>query len=343
MKHDEIRHKLSEYIDHAVTPEEQAAIDEHLKTCATCVDALAELRKTIEAVKQVEEVEAPAWMTQKIMANVRAEHEQRSGVMNRLFNYFVLGRAIPVVAVLFLTVTAYYIYTSIHPAEKYGEAPVGRIAKQEAPAQIQDAAKGKAPEAALERQKKKAAHDPGYKSLDMKYSYEKPAPPVPSAAPSAPAPALTKREATEPAREDMAREQRAALPQTQAAAPSVMAEQAAPAAKAARPPASVQDVSSSAGQKADREAEARLAVAERFAKTDLPKRMKKKGLFYTIRSIQDDPPDLQWLKDTAAYRSTPCADRYVVDVDLSGSLSKYLYCSDRPRVRLLGRYEFRDG
>ena len=127
-----------------------------------------------------------------------------------------------------------------------------------------------------------------------------------------------------------------------------MAEQSAPAAGAVHPPAAGGKPApaldrAAAARKPDREAEARLAVAERFAKTDLPKKMKVKGLFYTIRSIQDDPPDLQWLKDTAAYRSTPCADRYVVDVDLSGSLSKYLYCSDRPRVRLLGIYEFREG
>lgn len=340
MDHNDIRHKLSEYIDDAVTPQERVEIDEHLKTCTTCSDALAELRRTIDAVKQIEEVAAPAWMTQRIMAHVREEQEKRSGIRKILLHYFTVGRAMRVAAVLFLTVTAYYLSISMNPAVRNGEAPVSGIAKQEAPSQAHDTAKRKAAGEPAEAETN-AGRDRGYRSLDMKYSYEKPAPPVPSAAPSAPAPAPAQHEATGPVREEMAREQRAVPPQPRAAAPSVMAKQAARPAKTAQPPASVQDISASAGQMADREAEARLAVAERFSRTDLPKKMKKKGLFYTIRNIQDDPPDLQWMKEMAAFRTNPCASRYVVDVDLSGILSKYLYCAEPSRVRLLGVFELR--
>ncbi|NTW59974.1 MAG: DUF2275 domain-containing protein, partial [Nitrospirae bacterium] len=119
MDHNEIRHKLSEYIDGAVTPQEQAAIDEHLKACTTCADALAELRKTIEQVKQIEEIEAPAWMTRKIMANVRAEAGEKKGLFQRLFYLLAVKLPIQAAAVLFLTVTVYYIYSSMHPADKY--------------------------------------------------------------------------------------------------------------------------------------------------------------------------------------------------------------------------------
>ena len=70
MDHNDIRHKLSEYIDGSVTAEEKSYIEEHLKTCSACSDALHELQKTVEHIKTVEEVEPPAWMTQKIMANV---------------------------------------------------------------------------------------------------------------------------------------------------------------------------------------------------------------------------------------------------------------------------------
>jgi hypothetical protein len=347
MNHIEIRHKLSEYIDGAVTPQERAAIDEHLKTCTTCADALAELRKTIEQVKQIEEVEAPAWMTQKIMANVREVHEKRSGILNILFNYFVTGRAIRVAAVLFLTVTVYYIYSSMHPAEKYAEAPMGRLAKQEAPAETQDAAKRKAPVSA-EQLKKKIAQEPGYKSLDMKYEYEKPAPPVPEApgagivaardesAASAPA----KRSAPMMAKEEAALENKQAI--SKAFAPSVMAEQTAPSQEATRD-AGKAAKKAKATAAADREADDTLEVTEHFVHTDLPDTMKVKGLRFNTRKISDDTPELQWLRKMPSYRNNSCESRFLVDVEFPGSSLKYLYCHDRAGIRLLGIFSLTDG
>ena len=233
MKHEEIRHKLSEYIDGAVTPQERLAIDEHLKTCTTCSDALAKLQKTIEQVKQIEEVEAPVWLTQKIMANVRAEAEGKKGLFRRLFYPFAVKLPIQAAAVLVLTVTVYYIYSSMHPAEKYTEAPNGRLAKQEAPEELRDAAKHKATEVPAEREKK-VAQEPGYKSLDMKYEYEKPAPPVPAAPgaglvatreePAASAP--EKRAAAGPAKDAASREELPTAAKT--TAPTLMMEQASP-------------------------------------------------------------------------------------------------------------------
>ena len=76
MEHEDIRHRLSEYLDRSVTAEEAAAIEAHLKTCQQCKDALHELQKTLEHIKSVEEIEPPAWMTQKIMTTVRAEAER---------------------------------------------------------------------------------------------------------------------------------------------------------------------------------------------------------------------------------------------------------------------------
>ncbi len=348
MDHNDIRHKLSEYIDGAVTPQERAAIDEHLKTCTTCADALAELRKTIEQVKQIEVVETPAWMTQKIMANVREEHEKRSSILNILFNYFLVGRAIRVAAVLFLTVTVYYIYSSMHPAEKYAEAPVGQLAKQDMPARERDAAKRKAPDVPAEREKK-VAQEPGYKSLDMKYEYEKPAPPVP-AAPGAgivatrdesAASAQAKRaERFSSTQEEHAMENRVMAPK--AAAPSMMAQQAAPSQEAAHD-AGKTEKKAKAFAAADREADDTLEVTEHFVHTDLPDKMKVKGLRFNTRKIGDDTPGLQWLREMPSYRNNSCESRFLVDVELPGSSLKYLYCHDRAGIRLLGIFALTDG
>jgi anti-sigma factor RsiW len=59
MSHNDIRHKLSDYIDGAVSAKEKSEIDEHLKTCAECSSALSELRKTIEQVREIERMREP--------------------------------------------------------------------------------------------------------------------------------------------------------------------------------------------------------------------------------------------------------------------------------------------
>ncbi len=193
MNHDEIRHKLSEYIDGSITAEEKTAIDEHLKTCGACSNALGELQKTIEHIKTIEEAEPPVWMTQKIMAKVRSEGAEQKSWFRRLF--FPLSVKIPIqaVAVLFLAVGAFYIYRSIQPS--YGPA--------EAPVKVLEAGKETTPIPAESREEKiarrqlppaeRVPQSPEYKSLDMKQEYEKTAPPTladkmaPAPAPASPA------------------------------------------------------------------------------------------------------------------------------------------------------------
>ena len=356
MDHNDIRHKLSEYIDGAVTPQELAVIEEHLKTCTTCSEALAELRKTIEQVKQIEEVEAPAWMTQKIMTNVRAEAEQKKGLFHWLF--YPLAKKLPIqaVAVLFLTVTVYYIYNSMHPAEKYAEAPMERLANQEAPAKGKDVVKKSESEAAMQ-QEKKIAQGPGYKSLDMKYEYEKPKPPKPASPgagaiaardeSAASAPVLAKKaERSLMAKEERPREIRTAAPR--AATPSMMAEQAAPAAGASLPREADRDTGKSEQKAktmpaADRDAEDILDVTEYFVRKDLPEKLKVKGLQFSTRKITDDTLELRWLRKMPAYRAKPCTNRFLVDVETPGRISKYLYCYDHAGIRPLGIFEFANG
>jgi len=345
MDHNDIRHKLSEYIDGAVTPQEQTVIDEHLKTCTECANALTELRKTIEQVKQIEEVDAPAWMTSKIMAKVRADAEEKKGFFHRLFYPLAVKLPIQAVAVLFLTVTAYYIFSGMHPAEKYAEAPMERLAKQEAPAAGMDAVQRREPEVARQ-QEKKVKQGPGYRSLDMKYAYEKPAAPVPAVQPSASAPAPAKRAGqTVIAQEERTRENRAVAPQ---AAPSSVAEQAAPASGAALSRKAGTDDGKSEGKPkilsaADKDADATLDVTEHFVRKDLPEKMKVKGLQFSTRKIGDDTPGLEWLHEMTAYRTKPCARRYLVDMEAAGRPYKYLYCYDGAVIRLLGIFELSHG
>ncbi|MDH4164663.1 MAG: DUF2275 domain-containing protein [Nitrospirota bacterium] len=193
MNHNDIRHKLSDYIDNAVSAGERSAIELHLAACDECSNALEELRRTIEQVQEIEEIESPAWMTGKIMAKVRAEADQKQTIFQRLFYPLWVKLPIRTVAVLFLAVTAYYMYQNIDPSERYPAEPMGTSAQKDAPSPSSIGKKEKvlpapAPEA------KKLDQEPGYRSLDMKYSYEQPAPPTPlkeAAAPAPTAPAQT--------------------------------------------------------------------------------------------------------------------------------------------------------
>ncbi len=331
MDHNDIRHKLSAYIDNAITSDEKAAIEAHLATCTECAEALAELRKTIEHIHAVEEVAPPAWMTSKIMAKVREEEERKKGIFRRLFFPLAVKVPLQAVVVLFLAVTAFYIYQGMHPAEKYAEAPVQGVAKKEAPALPQPPAKEKTP-ATAETRAKQFEQKPGYRSLDMKDEYERPAPPVPA----------PQTETSVPASKALS-EPRAMM--ARPAAPPVMAEQAAGAAPSTerKRAAAAESLTARKGlsqvTEEDREAEERLTLTEHFLNHDLQPTMKIKGLQFVTRKVPDDLSGLDWLREMKAYRSIPCAKRYIVDVELPGRSLKYLYCYDRARIKLLGVFE----
>ncbi len=233
MDHNAIRHKLSEYIDDALAPDEKAALEEHLETCRQCSDALAELRKTIEHVRRIEEVEPPAWMKQKIMAAVRGEAEKHRSIFDIVSDALLVKFPVKAVAVVFLAVIVLYMYRDISPKKFSETTPAADItaSKEAAPApQAKNIEPGR--ESSRARQ---APQSPEYKALDMKGEYEKPAPPQLADKLASAKPAeermLAKKEAPE--------EKRAASPQ--AAAPVMAENQAAPsmgfAAKAKSPQA----------------------------------------------------------------------------------------------------------
>jgi hypothetical protein len=180
MQCSDIREKLSAYIEGVVSPEEKPLIDEHLKVCERCSESLADLKKALELVRNLEEVEPPPWMTQKVMARLRSETELRRGILQRLFYPLYIKLPIEALAVIFVALMSVHVYRTMQPEMKLAEAPLEEVGlralseeKQEMPA----ADRGK-PTGQLVVAEKRAKHREEYRAPAKAM---KPEPAAPSA------------------------------------------------------------------------------------------------------------------------------------------------------------------
>jgi hypothetical protein len=119
----DVQEKLSAYVDGMVSSEEKMFIDEHLKVCQKCNDSLADLKKTLEYVRDLEEVEPPPWLVQKVMARVRGETEQRRGIVAWLFYPLRIKLPLEALAAIFIAITTVYVFKAVEPEVKLAKAP----------------------------------------------------------------------------------------------------------------------------------------------------------------------------------------------------------------------------
>jgi hypothetical protein len=111
----DIEDRLAAYQDGAVTPEEKALVEAHLSSCAKCSSVLADLKKTVDLLKDLPEVEPPPWFTQKIMAQVREESEHKDSLLKKLFYPFHVKIPIEVFATVLVVVIGVHIFQAIEP------------------------------------------------------------------------------------------------------------------------------------------------------------------------------------------------------------------------------------
>lgn len=126
-----IQEKLSIYIEDIISSEEKVLIDEHLKSCQRCNSYLTDLRKTIEYVKNLEEIEPPSWLTQKVMMRVISEAEPKKGILQRLFYPLHIKLPLEVAATITIAIATIYVLKTIQPEMKLvtpTEIPKGEIA-----------------------------------------------------------------------------------------------------------------------------------------------------------------------------------------------------------------------
>lgn len=353
MEHNDIRHKLSEYIDDALPPADRSEIESHLKTCLECSTALTELRKTITQIKTIEEVEPPAWMTQKIMANVRSEAEKKS-IFERFFLLLRVKLPIQAVAVLFLTITAFYVYQNMQTPQQAPEIPLQESAANRSDSNDKDTVIQADKAASRAKQVQQA---PEYKALDMKLEYEKPAPPVPTdrrtTAPAS-APALAK-----PA-EQFAKIQKEELAPAKTAgkmrgmASEITQEQAAPAAGAPAQLESKRKAPAFGGgpepvhdQVLPRHVVTDMEILQKvmtyFVNNDLPDQMKAKDVKIAPKRIQTASSEVSGMNAATIDTLSDCKNAYLVNAERAETKLRFLYCADNDAVKLIAKFEMQSG
>ena len=133
----DIQKRLSAYIEKAVSSKQKAAIDKHLKQCKGCRQDLADLKKTIQYVQQLKDVEPPRWLAQRVMARVRAEAEQKPGIVKRLFYPIHIKIPLEAIAVIFLAVGTIYVFKTMQPQMQLAKIPTETREMAPAPATAQ--------------------------------------------------------------------------------------------------------------------------------------------------------------------------------------------------------------
>ena len=130
MKCADIEKRLSAYIENDIPSHERLIVEEHLKSCPHCSKSLADLRKAIKRVKSVEEMEPPAWLTQKIMAKVKEEAAPKKGILRWLLYPLHIKLPLEIAATITIVIASVYIYHVGKPELKLAEAPMQDIAGQ---------------------------------------------------------------------------------------------------------------------------------------------------------------------------------------------------------------------
>ncbi len=118
-----IKEELCAYLEGIVSPEEKRIIEEHLPSCPECRKNLADLKKAGELVKDLPEVEPPAWLTQKIMSRIKAEEEKKQGLWKKLFYPLHIKIPIQALATVFIAVIAVYVFKAVEPEMKLDHLP----------------------------------------------------------------------------------------------------------------------------------------------------------------------------------------------------------------------------
>jgi len=183
-----IRVDLHAYLEDVVTADERVKIEGHLASCQDCRMALEDLKQTMQLLKNLDEVEPPAWLTQRVLAQVRAESAAKKGLFTRLFGWVPMNLPATAVATLVIAVTAVVLIKSMEP--KLQETVQPTVIEQP-PAPAQEGTERQAePEKRAKSRIEGGENDAGDKALGPQSLLQKPLPAPQAMHDDRPAPAI---------------------------------------------------------------------------------------------------------------------------------------------------------
>jgi anti-sigma factor RsiW len=181
----DIKTRLPAYMEGDMPPEEKEGLERHLESCPSCSTALAELKRAVELVQNVPEVEPPPWLKTRVMVQIREEAEARQGILHRLFYPFRIKVPVQAFAILLVSVLAVYIYKATIPELSLMKTPATDIQ------QMKDSERVKVPEktrakAEVPAVRQEPAAKPSQEKVDLERNVAG-SPSMPSSLPREPA------------------------------------------------------------------------------------------------------------------------------------------------------------
>lgn len=105
----DIENSLPLYAENLLSADEKNAVEEHLKSCAACAKALAQLQRSGMLMQKLKDVEPPPWFKQKIMTKVR-EKAEKENFARKWFYPLRIKIPVQIAATVVIAVLTVYIY-----------------------------------------------------------------------------------------------------------------------------------------------------------------------------------------------------------------------------------------
>jgi hypothetical protein len=134
-----VQNKLNLYVEHLLSSQEEKSVRDHIANCPDCAGALQELEETISFLKNLDRVEAPPWLSAKIMAHIEDEADSRRGTLSWIFRPFTVKIPLQALALVFVVGLSVLLYRANISEFEQTEPPTSEHAKITAPHAAPDA------------------------------------------------------------------------------------------------------------------------------------------------------------------------------------------------------------
>ena len=111
--HKELQKRLAAYCGGDLEAAERQRVEQHLAACPACRAEVADLQIMLRLVRSTAEVEAPPWLTTRIMARVRELQSGKRSWLQRLFFPLQIKLPLEAIALLLVCVSGYYLTRTV--------------------------------------------------------------------------------------------------------------------------------------------------------------------------------------------------------------------------------------